>query len=144
MLQIAVPDAERQWSYDRDLLLWHPAEQTDAFALRVKSTILLSRVKNFNSRFRACLYAGAPALAGAHRVARVKAADPRATAAFAELDRTIAGFAAAFPPHLQRPVDGQTVDTHLFTACSAQHQSVPSRERPRAALTSVLFSRTER
>ena len=43
---------ERQWSYDPQLLFKHPEQQTDSFILYVKSSILLSKVKMYNLRFR--------------------------------------------------------------------------------------------
>ena len=50
--QVLVLPENRQWSYAQDLLYKHPEGQTDSFILYIKASILLSKVKTYNLRFR--------------------------------------------------------------------------------------------
>ncbi|KAH9947919.1 hypothetical protein B0H21DRAFT_736146 [Amylocystis lapponica] len=119
---LVLPD-ERQWSHDKDVLLRHPEDQTDPFILYIKSTILLSRVKNFNLRFRSKYHAGDPATLSpsTNAVEDAEFFDVRKTPAFIEIDELVAAFLASFPLHLKHPVRGHLVHSHLFTACIASH-----------------------
>ncbi|KAI0922370.1 hypothetical protein AcV7_005920 [Taiwanofungus camphoratus] len=114
---------ERQWSQDPGMLLRHPDGQTDPFILYIKSSVLLSRVKNFNSRFRAKYYAGDPSVVSYYDTAQgmghMEPKDIRSTHAFIELDQLIIAFQACFPAHFRSPVQDNTVNPHLFSACTA-------------------------
>ncbi|KAI0931896.1 hypothetical protein AcW1_000826 [Taiwanofungus camphoratus] len=116
---------ERQWSHDKDALSSHPDGQVDPFILYIKSTMLLSRVKNFNLRFRSKYYAGDPSIVTQYNTTKgVDCLDPgdaRQTPAFIELDELVTSFKSSFPPHLRNPIKDNAVNPHLFAACTASH-----------------------
>lgn len=122
--QTLIPPSERQWSHDVNLLTHHPPGQTDSFILFVKATILLSRVKQFNLRFRSKYHARDPsvlptpdALGNLPPKPAGIVIDARESPAFKELDVLSSTFRQGFPPHLRNPVDGNSVDAHLYSAC---------------------------
>lgn len=100
-------------------------EEVDSFALYVKGTIMLSLVKNFNTRFRGRYHAGDASVTTPQNTPgggdRQELVDPRDTPAFQELDRISSSFKASFPAHLKNPVENQKVDVHLYSACLAPH-----------------------
>jgi hypothetical protein len=118
----------------KDILLLHPAEQVDSFGLYIKGSILLSRVKAYNLRFRAKRYLGDPAFAYLSTDAEVwgkdnddpgdRAADPRRTSGFMEIDHIASMFRQSFPLHLRDPIRDGGVDSHLYTACLMPHLCV--------------------
>ncbi|OBZ79584.1 hypothetical protein A0H81_00861 [Grifola frondosa] len=116
-----VSSAERQWSHDREVLLVHPEEQTDSFILNVKAAMLLSKVKEFNLRFRSKCYIGdlsvVPAF-GPNGVHSTEAPEANKAPAFIELDRLVSSFKPSFPHHFKDPVANGMVDTSLYTACT--------------------------
>ncbi|KLO14473.1 hypothetical protein SCHPADRAFT_920667 [Schizopora paradoxa] len=116
-----VPPKHRQWAHSPEMLLSHNPEQTDSFILYIKSSIVMSRVKCFNLRFRALNFAGDPKFTvpgmGADRSAQY--IDPRATEGFKEVDCLVNSFVDSFPRHLKDPVQGGVVDPHLLLACLA-------------------------
>ncbi|KAJ3015462.1 hypothetical protein NUW54_g1039 [Trametes sanguinea] len=59
---ILVPPNDRQWSYQPDVITNHLDDQTDSFVLHVKATLLLSRVKVFNGRYKVKRHLGDPAM----------------------------------------------------------------------------------
>lgn len=114
---------ERQWFHDPHILLAHPEGQTDSFILMIKASIILSRVKNFNLRYRSRYFAkdleytptaNIP-IPGSNMV------DPRSTPAFIEVNSLASNFRSSFPPDLRNPINGNVVDIHLFTACTIPH-----------------------
>ncbi|EKM56901.1 uncharacterized protein PHACADRAFT_254278 [Phanerochaete carnosa HHB-10118-sp] len=113
---------ERQWSHDKRMFLSHAPNQTDSFVLFIKTTILLSHVKNFNLRYRGRYYQGDPSMYAPNPVIESPATyDPRSSPAFKELDSLIAAFRPAFPSHLKNPVQDEMVDAYLYAAnCGAQ------------------------
>ncbi|CAL1695310.1 unnamed protein product [Somion occarium] len=128
---ILVYPSERQWSHDRDLLTTHKDEQIDSFILYVKATIILSRVKSFNLRFKGKHYVGdasvvspnnSPASADQQEIFDIKDAP-----AFQELDKMINAFRTSFPAHLKSPIIGQSVDPYLYTASLIPHLYVSIR-----------------
>lgn len=122
--QIRVPPADRQWSHDADVLLAHPAQTTDSFVLWLKATMLLSRVKAFNVRFKGRAHAGERAYRAPSSnsgAAGSDKGDPRDSPAFRELEGVAGAFRASFPPHLRDPVQDGTVDPHLYGACVGAH-----------------------
>ncbi|KAH9920606.1 uncharacterized protein B0H18DRAFT_1023541 [Fomitopsis serialis] len=121
----SVPSHERQWSHDHDILIRHPPRQTDPFILYIKSCILISRVKNFNSRFRAKYYAGDPAtLPVGPNGERTPIKDIRTAPAFTELNQLINDFQSSIPPHWKRPVQNGVVNAHLFAAVTTPHLAI--------------------
>ncbi|KAH9937175.1 uncharacterized protein B0H18DRAFT_969438 [Fomitopsis serialis] len=128
---ILVLPQERQWSHDKDMLIKHPEDQVDGFILFVKATMILSRVKNFNMRFRSKHHSGDPSAqvinnlfppphACKYSDSDGEPMDPRQTAAFLELDQLVTAFRSSFPVHLRNPAKEQ-VDAHLFSAITAAH-----------------------
>ncbi|KAG6889195.1 hypothetical protein C0995_002910 [Termitomyces sp. Mi166 len=120
---ILVSPQERQWAHTRDLLLVHPEEQTDSFILYIKGTIMISRVKSFNLRFRARHFVG-DAVVASHTgdgLGSSDSVDPRGSPAFIELDHIVSSFRASFPPHLKNPITDNIVDNHLYTAFLIPH-----------------------
>jgi len=129
---------ERQWFHDPHILLSNPEGQTDSFILMVKASIILSRVKNFNLRYRARYFAkdfdytptaNAPALMPSSDVL-----DPRSTPAFVEVDTLVSSFRSSFPADLRNPISGNVVDVHLFTACTIPYIAMIVLHEPHAAL----------
>ncbi|TFK30536.1 hypothetical protein FA15DRAFT_662508 [Coprinopsis marcescibilis] len=118
-----VPPLDRQWAHTRDLLVLHPESQTDSFIMYIKGTILISRIKSFNMRFRARHFAGDAAVACglADNIQSADPVDPRGSAAFIELDHTISAFKASFPSHLRNSIVDNVVDNHLYTAFMMPH-----------------------
>ncbi|KAJ3514373.1 hypothetical protein NLJ89_g2412 [Agrocybe chaxingu] len=115
-----VKPVERQWAQSRDLLLVHPENQTDSFMLYIKGTVLISRVKAFNLRYRSKHFAGDSSVATLYPDApqdSTDPVDPRGSAAFIELDHAAASFHASFPTRLRSPIKDNIVDNHLYAAC---------------------------
>jgi hypothetical protein len=94
----------------------------------------LSRVKTYNLRFRAKRYVGDPAFAYTSTGAEVwgkdsddsrdRAADPRRTSGFMEIDHIASMFRQSFPLNLRDPIHDGGVDSHLYTACLMPHLCV--------------------
>ncbi|GLB36244.1 putative fungal specific transcription factor [Lyophyllum shimeji] len=120
---ILVPPQDRQWAHTRDLLLLHPENQTDSFILYIKGTIMISRVKTFNLRFRARHFAGDAAVASQINdgLGPSEPVDPRGSPAFIELDHIVSSFRASFPAHMRNPIVDNIVDNHLYTAFLMPH-----------------------
>ncbi|KAH8102438.1 hypothetical protein BXZ70DRAFT_782309 [Cristinia sonorae] len=115
----AVRDAnDRQLSQSRDLLLLHPSSHTDSFVLFIKSAILLSRVKVFNSRMRARFFAQDPSLPQSHPISDIRF-DPRETSEFGALSSDASAFLDSLPSHLKSPVVNGTVDPFMFNVLLA-------------------------
>lgn len=122
--QLLVYPQDRQWSHDRDVLTQHRDSQTDSFILFIKSTILLSRVKTFNLRFKGKHYnRDASVISPNNSPVDGESTNPdqfdiKDAPAFQELESTIQLFKSALPHHLKDPVpkDGQPVDPYLYTA----------------------------
>ena len=97
----------------------------------IKGSILLSRVKSFNLRFRAKLYLGDPAYTFSPTYTEVwekssdealdVATDPRRTSGFIEIDHIASMFRQSFPLHLRSPIHDGRVDSHLYTASLVPH-----------------------
>ncbi|TFY63443.1 hypothetical protein EVJ58_g3264 [Rhodofomes roseus] len=130
---ILVLPQERQWSHDQGTLIKHPEDQVDGFILYIKATMILSRVKNFNMRFRSRHHSGEPSAqiidipipqpqpqAFKYSGPDGEPIDPRQTTAFVQLDQLTTAFKSSFPVHLRNPAKEQ-IDPHLFAACTAAH-----------------------
>jgi hypothetical protein len=130
-LQASWSGSERQQALGKDALLLHPEDQVDSFNLYIKGTMLLSRVKAFNLRFRAKRFMGDPAYIYSPTYAEVwekdsdKArnvtADPRRTPGFIEIDHIASMFRQSFPMHLRDPIRDGCVDSHLYSASLIPH-----------------------
>ncbi|EGO03916.1 hypothetical protein SERLA73DRAFT_84116 [Serpula lacrymans var. lacrymans S7.3] len=137
---------DRQWSHDKEMLILHPPDQTDSFVLYIKSTMLLSRVKNFNHRFRSRHHCGDIAATPTHGYSRdsmFNNLDARTAPGFMELDELIAVFKASIPSHLKDPFMNGGVDSLLYTTSLVPHVSMillhdPHAEVEHAGCTSAL------
>jgi len=126
--------SERQHALGKDILLLHPADQVDSFNLYIKGTILMSRVKAYNLRFRAKRFVEDPAFVYASTYAEVwekdsdeardGAADPRRTSGFIEIDHIASMFRQSFPLYLRNPIRDGSVDLHLYTASLMPHLAI--------------------
>ena len=125
-----VPPRNRQWAHSPDILLNHPPEQTDSFVLYIKSSIVMSRVKAFNLRFRAKNYAGDPTMVApldslsAAQNSTAQYIDPRDTSGFKEIDHLVSTFVSSFPRGFKDPISNSKIDMHLLLAHLAPHVSV--------------------
>ncbi|KAI0051666.1 hypothetical protein FA95DRAFT_1511617 [Auriscalpium vulgare] len=138
------PISERQHAHTKDLLLIHPEDQVDSFGLYIKGSILLSKVKAYNLRFRSKRFSGDPAFAYAssyseiwERDAEDGTMDPRRTPAFVEVDHIATMFRQTFPLHLRNPVPDGVVDSHLYTACLIPHLAIILLHDPHAHVDSA-------
>ncbi|KZT30482.1 hypothetical protein NEOLEDRAFT_1053482 [Neolentinus lepideus HHB14362 ss-1] len=129
-----VSPGERLWSHSKNIFRVHPSDQTDSFVLYIKAAMLISRVKNFNLRFRARQYTGDAATIPADTSHPHHPHDPRTTPAFIELDRDINSFRSSFPRHLSDPIEANIVDCDLYTACTAPHIASILLHEPHAEL----------
>ncbi|KAF8507193.1 hypothetical protein F5888DRAFT_1602133 [Russula emetica] len=126
--------SERQLALGKDILLLHPEDQVDSFNLYIKGTMLLSRVKAFNIRFRGKRFMGDPAYIYSPTYAEVwekdsdgigdVTADPRRTPAFIEIDHIASMFRQSFPLHLRNPIRDGCVDSHLYSASLIPHLAI--------------------
>ncbi|KAF5390304.1 hypothetical protein D9757_002838 [Collybiopsis confluens] len=132
-----VSPSERQWAHSNDLLSVHPEKQTDGLILYVKATLLLSKVKTFNSRFRAKHFAGDGEGNLSYNTFRAdEPVDPRNTMAFIDLDGTVTSFIATFPTHLRNPVIDGKMDCTLFAALIMSHVAMIILHEPHADIRS--------
>ncbi|KAI0088814.1 hypothetical protein BDY19DRAFT_149001 [Irpex rosettiformis] len=134
---LTIPIEERQWSTDPDLLLRHPPQHTDSFILYVKSAILITRVKNFNVRYRGRYYSGDPSMRTCDNTSNdpfvedvaqqrkllddLKHLDPRGTQAFEELDTLLLSFRTSLPTQFTMPVKNGRVDALLYSVLIVSH-----------------------
>ncbi|KAG8911180.1 hypothetical protein FRC00_006944, partial [Tulasnella sp. 408] len=97
-----VPIQGRQQLFTDNMLLHHPSLTTDSWTIYIKATVLVSKVRSFNARYRVqCkLRRLDPAIA------------PTQTEEFQSLDRTLSAFVQSIPRALRQPV-GATVDPLL-------------------------------
>ncbi|KAI0337608.1 hypothetical protein BDW22DRAFT_1363864 [Trametopsis cervina] len=127
---ISVPLEKRQWSTDSDVLLRHDPEHTDSFVLYIKSTMLISRVKTFNVRFKSRFISGDPDLQSPlippTAIDDVGKLDPRDTPAFQALDYLTNSFRSFFPPRFRKPLAEDTLDQYLYSTHMAAYLSIIS------------------
>ncbi|KAI9445302.1 hypothetical protein H4582DRAFT_1806331 [Lactarius indigo] len=145
-LGITWSGSERQHALGKDILLHHPEDQVDSFSLYIKGCMLLSRVKAYNLRFRSKRFVGDPAFTYASTYAEAwekvgdenkdKAADPRRTSGFIEIDHIASMFRQSFPLYLRNPIRDSSVDSHLYTACLTPHLATILLHDPHAHVTS--------
>ncbi|KAI0660380.1 hypothetical protein C8Q70DRAFT_1052957 [Cubamyces menziesii] len=121
---VLVPPSQRQWSYQPDVLTNHPEEQIDSFVLHVKATLLLSKIKIFNGRYRVKRHLGIPNMQPDPTVLPNLPSDcdrTQAVPAFTELDRLIADFKQSLPTKFKDPLYNGVIDVSMFTAISTVH-----------------------
>lgn len=120
---ILVYPSERQWSHDRDVIANHREGQLDSFIMYIKVTILLSKVKTFNLRFKWKHYTGdASVISPTNSPSdNPNVIDIKEAPAFRELEETVAKLKASWPIHLKNPIDGHAVDPYLYVACMIPH-----------------------
>ncbi|KAH8982587.1 hypothetical protein EDB92DRAFT_1893745 [Lactarius akahatsu] len=145
-LGITWSGSERQHALGKDILLHHPEDQVDSFSLYIKGCMLLSRVKVYNLRFRSKRFVGDPAFTYASTYAEAwekvgdegkdKAADPRRTSGFLEIDHIASMFRQSFPLYLRNPIRDSSVDSHLYTACLTPHLAIILLHDPHAHVKS--------
>ena len=129
-----MPVEERQWSVDPDLLLRHPPQHTDSFILYTKSAILITRVKNFNVRYRSLYYTGHSSMWDPSKSPEVRDTaeqrklldglqniDPRGSKAFKDLDVLVSSFTSSFPHQFTHPVKNGRVDALLYSVLVVSH-----------------------
>ncbi|KAG8747277.1 hypothetical protein FRC12_014113 [Ceratobasidium sp. 428] len=104
-------EKNRQNMQTPQFLSVHPPEITDSFALYVKASVLLSKVKILNLRV-------------GHRYPNIK--DVRETPAFRHLESTIAIFRSTFPPGFHEPITqtAKGFDTQLYVAHLIPHVAI--------------------
>ncbi|KAK2461839.1 hypothetical protein APHAL10511_006302 [Amanita phalloides] len=113
---------DRQWAHSKNVLVENLEQITDPFTLYIKGSVLISRAKTFNLRYRARHYAGDVAVSSDFSDQRLSArADPRGSQAFLELDYIIDTFITTFPSRYRNPIVDNIVDSHLYTACLMPH-----------------------
>ena len=99
----------------------------DSFIMFVKCSMLISRVKNFNLRFKALAYAGDPSVippTGTNLRDGLENFYPKDTPAFRELDELVSSFKASFPLHMKNPMTDDKLDGYLYSAWNMAHLSV--------------------
>ena len=121
--QILVPPQDRQWSHNFHVIETQDEDQVDPFILHVKATMLLSKIKFFNCRYKTKRHRGDPDYQpDPNGIPGIPRADLiTTTRAFKDLDELIVSFRQSFPPHLKDPVAHGTIDGTLLTALSCSH-----------------------
>ncbi|KAG9042988.1 hypothetical protein FS837_010152 [Tulasnella sp. UAMH 9824] len=118
-----VPTHGRQQLFTDNMLLHHPSLTTDSWTLYIKATILVSRVRVFNARYRI------------HSKLRREdpTIPPTQAEEFQSLDRTISAFLQSIPRTFRQPV-GVTVDALLYMAHLVPHVARIQLHDPHAQL----------
>lgn len=125
----------RQWCHVREAVLFHPPDITDSFTLFVKSTMLLSFIKNFNHRYKIKSNLGDTRFLPVRNFATHGYGDQpdiRSSSAFLELDQLLVSFRSSFPSNLKDPFRNGLVDTHLYTTFLTAHVSIILLHEPHA------------
>lgn len=117
--------SERQLSQMSDVLLIHPPSQTSPFVIYIKSSMLLSRVKNFNLRTRAKYFAQDPSLPQSYPITDIRF-DPRETPEFGAMTSLALAFNDSLPSRFKDPISNGSVDRHIYSALLAPPMSVNS------------------
>ncbi|KAG8939578.1 hypothetical protein FRC04_006223 [Tulasnella sp. 424] len=121
MSGVFVPTRGRQRLFTNNMLLHHHSLTTDAWTLYIKATILFSKVRTFNGRYRLTPNARSPNTE----------TTPTQTEVFLLLDQTIAAFPQHIPPAFRTPVD-TTVDPLLYMAHLLPHVAMIQLHDPHA------------
>ncbi len=85
--------------------------------------MLLSRVKAFNTRYKARFHNGDPALYPSSNAlpTSLEEFDPRDTPAFREVDQLVTDWRKSIPANMRQPVQDGIVDPHLYAALIVGH-----------------------
>lgn len=90
----------------------------------IKCSLLMSRVKNFNTRYKALAFAGDPSVVpvidGNSESGNFRTS-PRTSPMFLELDNLILTFKNKFPAHLKTPFADDKIDFYLYSAWNILH-----------------------
>ncbi|KAI9572876.1 hypothetical protein HD554DRAFT_2063701 [Boletus coccyginus] len=113
----------RQWSHLRESYFVHPPELTDSFTLYIKVMLVISRIKNFNHRFRVMEHLGDPG-SKSTRMNRWNEPDVRSTTTFSQLDNLVFSFRSSLSHEFKDPLVNNCVDPHLYTTHLALHASI--------------------
>ncbi|KIO22818.1 hypothetical protein M407DRAFT_27692 [Tulasnella calospora MUT 4182] len=108
-----VPTQTRQCIFSENMILTHQPLMTDAWTLYIKATILISKVRSFNGRYRIKKVFSAQGLGG--EAASFIGGSPTESQDFMILDQTISSFINGMPKAFREPV-GTTVDPVLYMA----------------------------
>lgn len=117
--QDLVSSNQRQWSFDPRVFETHD-EHIDSFGLHVKSTMLLSKVKVFNTRYKIKRHLGDPNYTPQPREGQTKLI-MLTVPALKELDRLNTAFIENLPPQHRTSVANGVIDVSLLTAISNAH-----------------------
>ncbi|KAG9314447.1 hypothetical protein JVU11DRAFT_5244 [Chiua virens] len=120
---VSVDREHRQWSHLRDTFLIHPPGLTDSFTLYIKVMMIISRIKNFNNRFRIMENLGDPG-SKPTRMNRWNEPDVRSTSTFSQLDDLIVSFRSSLPHDFMDPFVNSSIDVHLYTTHLTLHAYV--------------------
>ncbi|KIO22768.1 hypothetical protein M407DRAFT_27721 [Tulasnella calospora MUT 4182] len=120
-----VPTHNRQRIFTENMLFTHPTLTTDSWTLYIKASILISRVRSFNSRYRIS------AVSKSTGVSMECHGSPTESEEFRHLDQTIASFTRNIPRAFRDPV-GTTVDPLLYTAHLLPHMAMIQLHDPHA------------
>ncbi|KAF7791287.1 hypothetical protein EIP86_002301 [Pleurotus ostreatoroseus] len=108
----------RQWSNDKDVIANHREDQTDSFILYVKCGMLISRVKNFNLRFKSLAYQGDPSVlppVTSPLTNGLENFNPKETRAFRDIDELLNSFKSSFPSEMKSPMTDDKLDPYLYS-----------------------------
>ncbi|KAG8963641.1 hypothetical protein FRC05_004575 [Tulasnella sp. 425] len=130
-----VPTHGRQRLFTENMLLSHPPLTTDSWTLYIKATILISRVRSFNCRYRISTTSTKDPVSGAALSTEGTGVSPTESEEFRHLDQTIATFVRDMPRAYRNPV-GTTVDPLLYMAHLLPHVAMIQLHDPHAQLNS--------
>lgn len=128
-----VPTHNRQRIFTENMLLNHPTLTTDSWTLYIKASILLSRVRSFNSRYwivAASKGSGAP---------ETSHGSPKESEGLRHLDQMIVSFTAGIPRAFRDPVE-PTVDPLLYMVHLLPHMYATILSAACRALTIPLLA----
>jgi hypothetical protein len=89
--------------------------------MHVKCSMLFSKVKNFNIRFKSLAYAGEPSVTPVANTSLTyddsnTKFSPKAAPVFSEIDNLVMNFKSGFPPSLRNPINDGKIDQYLYSA----------------------------
>lgn len=119
-MQVSVSVQHRQWSHLRESFLVHPPQLTDSFTLYTKVMLIISRIKNFNHRFRVMEDLGDPG-SKSTRMNILNQPDVRSTTTFSQLDDLVMSFRSSLWQDFKDPFVNNRVDLHLYATHMALH-----------------------
>ncbi|KAG9015672.1 hypothetical protein FRB90_004491 [Tulasnella sp. 427] len=130
-----VPTHGRQRLFTENMLLTHPPLTTDSWTLYIKGTILISKVRSFNCRYRIVM--ASPNKVPSEGTLGESAPDvcPLDSGEFGHLEQTIAAFVSEMPRGFREPM-GTTVDPILYMAHLLPHVAMIQLHDPHARIDS--------